>query len=40
MMTPKEFLSSYAEKFNAMDISSLISLYEKTRVLSLSQDKL
>jgi ketosteroid isomerase-like protein len=28
MMTPKEFLSSYVEKFNARDISSLISLYE------------
>ena len=28
MMTPEEFLSSYAEKFNARDISSLIRLYE------------
>jgi len=28
MMNPKEFLSSYVEKFNARDINSLISLYE------------
>lgn len=27
-MTPKEFLISYVKKFNAGDISSLISLYE------------
>jgi uncharacterized protein (TIGR02246 family) len=27
-MTPKEFLISYVEKFNAGDISSLIKLYE------------
>ncbi len=27
-MTPKEFLISYVEKFNAGDISSLINLYE------------
>ena len=27
-MTPKEFLISYVEKFNAADISSLISMYE------------
>jgi ketosteroid isomerase-like protein len=36
MMTPKEFLSSYVEKFNARDISSLISLYE-TKACFLSQ---
>lgn len=28
-MTPKEFLISYVEKFNAGDISSLTSMYEK-----------
>jgi ketosteroid isomerase-like protein len=27
-MTPKEFLISYVEKFNAGDISSLINMYE------------
>jgi len=27
-MTPKEFLISYVEKFNAADISSLINMYE------------
>jgi len=27
-MTPKEFLISYVEKFNAGDISSLITMYE------------
>src|SRR6476620_5924968 len=27
-MTPKEFLISYVEKFNAADISSLIKMYE------------
>jgi uncharacterized protein (TIGR02246 family) len=28
MMTPKELLSSYVEKFNARDLSSLIDMYE------------
>ena len=27
-MTPKEFLISYVQKFNAADISSLINMYE------------
>jgi ketosteroid isomerase-like protein len=27
-MTPKEFLITYVEKFNAGDISSLINMYE------------
>lgn len=27
-MTPKEFLTSYVKKFNGVDISSLISMYE------------
>jgi len=27
-MTPKEFLASFVEKFNAGDVSSLVSLYE------------
>jgi ketosteroid isomerase-like protein len=27
-MTPKEFLKSYVEKFNAKNISSLIDMYE------------
>lgn len=27
-MTPKEFLISYVEKFNAADTSSLIRMYE------------
>lgn len=35
-MTPKEFLISYVKKFNAGDISSLISLYE-TEACFLSQ---
>jgi ketosteroid isomerase-like protein len=28
MMTPKELLSSYIEKFNARNVSSLIDMYE------------
>jgi uncharacterized protein (TIGR02246 family) len=28
MMTPKEFLSSYVEEFNAKNVSSLIDMYE------------
>lgn len=28
MMTPKEFLKSYVEKFNAKNVSSLIDMYE------------
>ena len=27
-MTPKEFLKSYVEKFNAKNVSSLIDMYE------------
>jgi ketosteroid isomerase-like protein len=36
-MTPKEFLISYVKKFNAGDISSLISLYE-TEACFVSQE--
>ena len=28
MMTPKEFLKSYVEKFNAKNVSSLMDMYE------------
>ena len=28
MMTPKEFLKSYVEKFNAKNVNSLIDMYE------------
>jgi ketosteroid isomerase-like protein len=28
MMTPKEFLKSYVEKFNTKNVSSLIDMYE------------
>jgi ketosteroid isomerase-like protein len=37
-MKPKEFLLSYAEKFNAGDISSLVALYE-THACFVSQPR-
>jgi ketosteroid isomerase-like protein len=38
-MTPKEFLISYVEKFNAGDISSLINMYEIDACFVLQEGK-
>lgn len=39
-MTPKEFLKSYVEKFNAKNVSSLIDMYETDACFQVQQDKL
>ena len=40
MMTPKEFLKFYVEKFNAKNVSSLIDMYEVTPAFKFNLDKL
>jgi hypothetical protein len=40
IVTPEELLNSQVEEFNKGNISFLMTLYEKTHVLPMSQERL